>query len=82
MPLKNTPAVTPPLFGIPLFCLAALLFTLRSPGNYIKRLEFFSCVLGLLWAGHIYMKSQYLLPNVQNYLIISLFSIFLSARLP
>ncbi|MDK1704712.1 diguanylate cyclase [Serratia rubidaea] len=76
MPLKNTPAVTPPLFGIPLFCLAALLVTLRSPGNYIKRLEFFSCVLGLLWAGHIYMKSQYLLPNVQNYLIISLFSIF------
>ncbi len=33
-------------------------------------------MLGLLWAAHIYVKSQYCLPNNQDFLLISLFSIF------
>ena len=43
---------------------------------YVKKLNLFSCVLGLLWAAHIYVKSQYCAPNNQSFLLISLFSMF------
>jgi diguanylate cyclase (GGDEF)-like protein len=76
VPFNDKPAFTLPLLGIPIFCLVALLFTLQSPRLYVKKLNLFSCVLGLLWAAHIYVKSQYCAPNNQSFLLISLFSMF------
>jgi diguanylate cyclase (GGDEF)-like protein len=76
VPFQNKPAFTLPLLGIPLFCLAALLFTLQSPRLYVRKLNLFACVIGLLWATHIYLKSQYCAPNNQSFLLISLFSMF------
>ncbi|CAI2454929.1 Probable diguanylate cyclase YcdT [Serratia ficaria] len=76
VPFNNKPSLTLPLLSIPIFCLAALLFTLQSPRQYIKKLNQFAIVVGLLWAAHIYVKSQYCAPNNQSFLLISLFSIF------
>ncbi|MFI8415062.1 GGDEF domain-containing protein [Serratia sp. NPDC078593] len=76
VPFKNTPAVTLPLLGIPLFCMVTMLFTLRYPRHYVRNLNIYAGVIGLLWAAHIYLKSRYCLPDQQNFLLISLFSIF------
>lgn len=76
VPFKNTPAVTLPLLGIPLFCIAAMLLTLRYPRHYVRNLNIYAGVIGLLWAAHIYLKSRYCLPDQQSFLLISLFSIF------
>lgn len=76
VPLQDKPTFTLPLLAIPLFCMAALLFALQFRRNLIKKLNLFSFVIGLLWAAHIYLKSQYYVPNNQSFLLISLFSIF------
>lgn len=76
VPIQGKPAFTLALLGIPIFCLAALLFTLQSPRLYVKKLNLFAAVLGLLWAAHIYLKSQHCAPNNQSFLLISLFSMF------
>ncbi|HGM6602609.1 TPA: GGDEF domain-containing protein [Serratia marcescens] len=75
-PFRDTPAFTLPLLCIPLFCLVAALLSLQTPRKYLCKLNLFAGVLGLLWAAHIYVKSQYCLPNNQDFLLISLFSIF------
>ncbi|AGO53527.1 GGDEF domain-containing protein [Serratia plymuthica] len=76
VPFQGKPAFTLPLLAIPLFCLVALLFTLQSMQQFVKKLNLFSCVIGLLWAAHIYIKSQYYAPNNQGFLLLSLFSMF------
>jgi len=76
VPFNNKPSFTLPLLGIPLFCLGALLFSLQFPRQYIGKLNLFAVVVGVLWAAHIYVKSQYCAPNNQSFLLISLFSIF------
>jgi diguanylate cyclase (GGDEF)-like protein len=75
-PLNKTPLFTLPLFAIPLFCLAAMLFTLKNPRKYVEKLNIFAISIGLLWACHIYIKSIYFQHDSQNFLLISLFSIF------
>ncbi len=76
VPFKQTPAFTPPLLGIPLVCLAATLYTLRSPRDYVRKLNLFAIILGLLWATNIYSKNQYTANDNHSFLLISLFSIF------
>ncbi|QDI46103.1 hypothetical protein FG173_02930 [Serratia marcescens] len=68
-PFRDTPSFTLPLLCIPLFCLAAALFSLQTPRKYLCKLNLFASVLGLLWAAHIYVKSQYCLPNNQDFFI-------------
>ncbi|EFE97731.1 GGDEF domain-containing protein [Serratia odorifera] len=76
MPFKNTPVITLPLMGIPLFCLAAMAYTVFCPRQYVRKLHVFAAILGVLWAAHIYLKSRYCVPDSQNFLLISLFSMF------
>lgn len=81
VPFQVTPAFTLPLIGIPLFCLAAMGYALRSPQKYIRKLNLFAMVLGLLWAAHIYVKHQYGPNDNHSFLLISLFSIFFISAL-
>ncbi len=76
VPFKETPAFTLPLICIPAICLAAMLFTLYSPRHYVQRLNLLAIILGLLWAAHIYCKSQLTASDNHGFLLISLFSIF------
>lgn len=76
VPFKETPALTLPLICIPAICLAAMLFTLYSPRHYVQRLNLLAIILGLLWAAHIYCKSQLTASDNHSFLLISLFSIF------
>ena len=66
-PFRDTPAFTLPLLCIPLFCLVAALLSLQTPRKYLCKLNLFAGVLGLLWAAHTYVKSQYCLPNNQDF---------------
>ncbi|WP_337262500.1 MULTISPECIES: GGDEF domain-containing protein [unclassified Serratia (in: enterobacteria)] len=76
VPFQVAPAFTLPLIGIPLFCLAAMGYALRSPQKHIRKLNLFATILGLLWAAHIYAKHQYGPNDNHSFLLISLFSIF------
>lgn len=76
-PFKGTPSITLALLGILLFCLAALLYSLFSPVEYANKIHIFALVLGLLWAAHVYIKSRYITDDAQNFLMISLISLFL-----
>lgn len=76
VPFKQTPAFSQPLIGIPLVCLVAMLYALYSPRDYVRKLNLFAIILGLLWAAHIYSKNQYVANDSHSFLLICLFSIF------
>ncbi len=44
--------------------------------NYANKLNLFSILIGLLWAWQIILKYEYLETNEDNYLLLSLFTIF------
>ncbi|WP_050092355.1 GGDEF domain-containing protein [Yersinia pseudotuberculosis] len=84
----KTPAVTFPVVMIAVISLSAaayLIFISKNDAgknnyvdksNYANKLNLFSILIGLLWAWQIILKYEYLETNEDNYLLLSLFTIF------
>ncbi|AHK19789.1 GGDEF domain-containing protein [Yersinia similis] len=84
----KTPPVTFPVVMIAVINLSAAAYLIFISKNYIdkksyvdkndyaNKLNLFSIIIGVLWAWQIILKYEYLETNEDNYLLLSLFTIF------
>ncbi|WP_145522646.1 GGDEF domain-containing protein [Yersinia rohdei] len=76
LPAPKMPAMTLPLAMITVISLGAATYLIFISKNYADKLNLFAIALGLLWAWHIILKFESLGTNENNYLLLSLFTIF------
>ncbi|CNE73458.1 HmsT protein [Yersinia nurmii] len=76
LPAHHTPAFTLPVVLIAILSISALLFIIFFSKDYANKLNIFAFVLGILWTWQIILKYEYLGRDENNFLLISLFTIF------
>ncbi|ADZ41068.1 TPA: GGDEF domain-containing protein [Yersinia enterocolitica] len=76
LPSPEVPAVTLPLVMIMVISLSIAAYFIFISKNYVDKLNLFSIIMGILWAWQIILKYEYLGTNENNYLLLSLFTIF------
>lgn len=76
LPAPEMPAITFPVVMIAVISLSAAAYLFFISKNYADKLNLFSILMGVLWAWQIILKYEYLETNENNYLLLSLFTIF------
>lgn len=76
LPAHNTPKLTIPVVMIAIISIVGLLYIAFFPKNHAIKLNLFAFFFGILWAWQVTLKYEYLGRDENNFLLISLFTIF------